>query len=108
MSKLLRLEVRKPRRYSEFDISKEMGFFPSSPLQRLPLAFDFWECALSVAPSTLSLGSDISDEAVAKRKASELWRQKIREVSHYSYHPKFYINEHIGTRLGSFNTHSEH
>ena len=79
---------------SAFDISGETGFFPAYSLQRLPPAFDFWERALSAAPESLSLGDDVSEEGVAKRESSELWRQRIREVSQYSN----YLNT-ILTRL---------
>ena len=70
-----------PRSNAEFDIDSEMGYLPSIPLQRLPEAFDFWERALSDAPSVLSLGEDESPEAIAKRESSEQWRARIREVS---------------------------
>lgn len=69
-----------PLSNSHFGIDAEVGCFPSTPLPRLPLAFEFWERALDDAPKFLSLGDDISEEAVSKRESGELWRQRIREV----------------------------
>lgn len=81
LNKLRSLGVEPPKLNSEFDISRETGFIPVYPLQRLPPAFDFWERALREAPDIISLGDDIAEEAMAKREGSELWRQRIREVS---------------------------
>ncbi|EJD02196.1 Indoleamine 2,3-dioxygenase [Fomitiporia mediterranea MF3/22] len=94
LARLRALGVQQPKPNSDFDISREMGFIPAYPLQRLPLAFEFWERALSQAPDVLSLGDDISEEAVAKREGSELWRQRIRERAHLvlTFLTHFYVH----------------
>ncbi|KAL5529495.1 hypothetical protein ACEPAG_5480 [Sanghuangporus baumii] len=79
LKRLRAFGVQQPKSNIEFDIDRNTGFVPASPLPRLPLAFDFWERALAEAPDVLSLGDDVSEEAVAKRESSELWRQRIRE-----------------------------
>ena len=70
-----------PKPNEDFQISRETGFLPPKPLERLPPAFELWERALADANDTLSLGEDDSEEAVSKREASEQWRQRLREVS---------------------------
>ena len=65
---------------STFGIEEETGFQLSVPLERLPNTFDFWENALTEAQSTLSLGTEYSNAAVAKLSEGNIWRRKIREV----------------------------
>ena len=81
LKRLRTFGVQQPRSNIEFDIDRNTGFIPPSPLPRLPPAFDFWERALAEAPDVLSLGDDISEEALSKREKGDLWRQRIREVS---------------------------
>ncbi|KAK7038110.1 Indoleamine 2,3-dioxygenase [Favolaschia claudopus] len=61
----------------DFDVDVETGFFPRSPLPRLPGVFDIWEGALSDASDKLSLGEDDSEEALSKRDSGELWRSRV-------------------------------
>lgn len=70
-----------PLSNADFDIDAEVGFLPATSISRLPLAFEFWERALDDAPRLLSLGDDLSDEAVSRRESGEQWRQRIREVN---------------------------
>ena len=81
MVKSLGAERHRPKSNSEFQISRETGFLPPAPLERLPPAFELWERALADANDTLSLGEDDSEEAISRREASEQWRQRLREVS---------------------------
>jgi indoleamine 2,3-dioxygenase len=81
MVKSLGAERYRPKLNEEFQISRETGFLPPAPLQRLPPAYELWERALADANDTLSLGEDDSEEAVSRREASEQWRQRLREVS---------------------------
>lgn len=61
-----------------FDIHPITGFMPNHPPPtRLPKLFDLWEEALSSAPTSLSLGDDISPEAHSKRESSRLWRLRL-------------------------------
>ncbi|KAF8605440.1 Indoleamine 2,3-dioxygenase [Ceratobasidium sp. AG-I] len=66
---------------TEYDVDLTSGFLPSEPpLARLPPAFELWEQALDAANrpnGVLSLGEDVSTEAVAKRESSRKWRENI-------------------------------
>ncbi|KAH8117075.1 Indoleamine 2,3-dioxygenase [Phellopilus nigrolimitatus] len=94
LQRLRTLGVEPPKSNAEFDIARETGFMPAYPLQRLPLAFDFWERALTEAPEILSLGEDVTEDAIAKRAGSELWRQRIRERAHLvlAYLMHYYVH----------------
>jgi indoleamine 2,3-dioxygenase len=63
----------------------ESGFLPREPpLARLPATFDLWEDALDAVNrpnGVLSLGEDMSDQAVSKRESSRKWRENIASVS---------------------------
>lgn len=65
----------------DFDVDLTSGFLPKEPpLTRLPPAFDLWEDALDVVNrpnGVLSLGEDMSNEALAKRESSRKWRENI-------------------------------
>ena len=69
---------------TEYDVDLTSGFLPSEPpLARLPPAFELWEQALDAANrpnGVLSLGEDVSTEAVAKRESSRKWRENIASV----------------------------
>ena len=80
LNRLRAIGVQQPKSNAEFDIDRNTGCLPAIPLRRLPDSFEFWERALAEAPDVLSLGDDISEDAIAKRESSELWRQRIREV----------------------------
>ena len=54
-------EKYRPRPNAEFQISRETGFLPPAPLERLPPAFELWERALADANETLSLEYDSED-----------------------------------------------
>ncbi|KAI5119939.1 hypothetical protein M0805_002128 [Coniferiporia weirii] len=71
--------IEAPKSNADFDIDRENGFLPAYPLRRLPFAFEFWERALDEAPDVLSLGDDVTEEALERRTGGELWRQRIRE-----------------------------
>ncbi|KAG9082724.1 hypothetical protein FRC06_004882 [Ceratobasidium sp. 370] len=66
---------------AEYDVDLSSGFLPTEPpLSRLPSGFELWEQALDAANSpngVLSLGEDMSDEALAKRESSRKWRERI-------------------------------
>lgn len=69
---------------AEYDVDLTSGFLPSEPpLARLPPAFELWEQALDAANrpnGVLSLGEDVSIEAIAKRESSQKWRENIASV----------------------------
>lgn len=76
---------RQPRFAPEdYDVDLTSGFLPKEPpLTRLPPAFDLWEDALDAVNrpnGVLSLGEDMSDEALAKRDSSRKWRENIASV----------------------------
>ncbi|CAE6422792.1 unnamed protein product [Rhizoctonia solani] len=65
----------------DYDVDMESGFLPKEPpLARLPTTFDLWEDALDAVNrpnGVLSLGEDMSDEALSKRESSRKWRENI-------------------------------
>jgi hypothetical protein len=69
---------------AQYDVDLSSGFLPAEPpLARLPPAFELWECALDAANrpnGVLSLGEDVSQEALAKRDSSRKWRESIASV----------------------------
>ncbi|ELU45416.1 tryptophan 2,3-dioxygenase [Rhizoctonia solani AG-1 IA] len=66
---------------ADYDVDMESGFLPKEPpLTRLPAAFDLWEDALDAVNrpnGVLSLGEDMSEEALSKRESSRKWRENI-------------------------------
>ncbi|KAL0946803.1 hypothetical protein HGRIS_012974 [Hohenbuehelia grisea] len=62
---------------SDFDVDGESGFFPRHPLPQLPKPFNLWEAALEEAVGGLSLGEDVSEEAIAKRAFGKTWRNNV-------------------------------
>ncbi|QRV87994.1 indoleamine 2,3-dioxygenase [Ceratobasidium sp. AG-Ba] len=66
---------------ADYDVDPTSGFLPSEPpLSRLPADFELWECALDAANApngVLSLGEDMSEQALAKRESSRKWRESI-------------------------------
>ncbi|KZT27344.1 Indoleamine 2,3-dioxygenase [Neolentinus lepideus HHB14362 ss-1] len=62
-----------------FDVNSITGFLPAQPLRRLPKEYDIWETALVEAQTVLSLGTDSSNVALAKRQDGLHWRGAIRE-----------------------------
>jgi len=69
------------RSLDDFDINLHTGFFPPTPLSRLPPSFDLWEDSLSAAAGSLCLGDDDSSEAKSKREFGKAWRDDIDLVS---------------------------
>jgi len=76
-----RLSLPDRRSLDDFDISLHTGFFPPTPLSRLPPSFDLWEDGLSAASGSLCLGDDDSSEAKSKREFGQAWRDDIDLVS---------------------------
>ena len=77
----LKAPPRDHRSRIDFDVDPASGFIPRSPPRPLQGAFSLWEAALTEAPDVITLGEDLSDGALDKRAAGELWRLKIRSVS---------------------------
>jgi hypothetical protein len=69
---------------AEYDVDPTSGFLPKEPpLTRLPPTFDLWEDALDAVNrpnGVLSLGEDMSEEALSKRESSQKWRENIASV----------------------------
>ncbi|KAH8826873.1 Indoleamine 2,3-dioxygenase [Flagelloscypha sp. PMI_526] len=74
----LKAPPRDHRSRIDFDVDPASGFIPRSPPRPLQGAFSLWEAALTEAPHVITLGEDLSDAALDKRAAGELWRLKIR------------------------------
>jgi len=70
-----------PKVNEDFDIDYDTGFMPSTAIERLPPAFDFWETSLAQAHDCLALANDETPAALAKRERGAEWRQRIRDVS---------------------------
>jgi indoleamine 2,3-dioxygenase len=75
-----RLSLPDRRSPADFDIDLQTGFFPTTPLSRLPPSFDLWEDGLTSAVGQLPLGQDASEEAEAKREFSQKWRDGVKSV----------------------------
>lgn len=72
-----------PDRHSlgDFDVDPHTGFFPPTPLPRLPPSFDLWENGLASGAGNLCLGDDSSEEALSKREYGRKWRGDVDSVS---------------------------
>lgn len=79
-----RLSLADRRSPSDFDIDLQTGFFPTTPLSRLPSSFDLWEDGLASAAGRLPLGNDSSEEALARREFSRNWRDDVKSVREIS------------------------
>jgi indoleamine 2,3-dioxygenase len=80
-----RLSLPGRRSPADFDIDLQTGFFPTTPLSRLPSSFDLWEDALTSVVGRLSLGQDASEEAIAKRELSQKWRDEVKSVRSFFF-----------------------
>lgn len=65
----------------DFDVDLHTGFFPPTPLPRLPQSFDLWENGLASANGRLCLGDNDSEEAASKREYGQIWRDDMNSVS---------------------------
>ncbi|KAF9454622.1 Indoleamine 2,3-dioxygenase [Macrolepiota fuliginosa MF-IS2] len=74
------------RSLKDFDVDPHTGFFPPTPLRRLPPSFDLWEDGLALGAGHLCLGDDSSEEALSKRDYGQRWRDDINSWPTISVH----------------------
>ncbi|KAF5357749.1 hypothetical protein D9756_001442 [Leucocoprinus leucothites] len=72
-----RLSLPDRRSLGDFDVDLHTGFFPPTPLPRLPPSFDLWENGLASATGRLCLGDDDSEEAKSKHVFGQTWRDDV-------------------------------
>ncbi|KAG8969469.1 hypothetical protein FRC03_002745 [Tulasnella sp. 419] len=73
---------------SIYTFDETTGAFPSQPLEKLDGPFDIYEELLDDGLARgLSLGEDMSDEALAQRAVGEEWRAKVRRITNLDFTP---------------------
>ncbi|KAG8863148.1 hypothetical protein FRB96_009330 [Tulasnella sp. 330] len=79
------LDYQKPYHHATY-LDLVTGAFPSSPLPHLPTPFDRFEALLDLVnrpDGPLSLGEDMSEEALARRASGAKWRAQVRALPVY-------------------------
>ncbi|KXN92192.1 Indoleamine 2,3-dioxygenase 1 [Leucoagaricus sp. SymC.cos] len=81
-----RLLLPDRRSLIDFDVDLHTGFFPPTPLPRLPSSFDLWENGLASAVGMVCLGDDDSEEAESKREYGKKWRKDVNSWPVFATH----------------------